>query len=338
VLGQQTVGSQLESHGSEYEGLAYRSHVDELGAVAAHHAVNQPENQPDLWDFQPRSNTQAVSNHHRLEAGSFSSAQSGITSISYQPVLSDAFPDPASVEYVSTPSWKSSGRFPTAEYVQRYNTSATFDLPPNILAQDFSGEDHLTSRLNGSAMAFSLSPWLGQAEHKNSVVSADMPNTFRQTSDGAQPFFNSLSNTNSPFSHVATKGTADWEDDTNNVGLLPCITSPSLTQIPDIETQIHPPHDVDLYRCDHGAPQMEMPESVPGVPFLVFDKPKYDSEDPYTRFLSRTAGQELLIDTTGLTSKYLWLRYQSWGTQTMRVMEAIFEAIQLLYAPDLAAH
>jgi hypothetical protein len=219
VPGQPAVGSHLESHSSEYWGLVYRSRVDELGDVAAQHAADQASNQPDLWDFQPRSNTQAVSNHRHPEAESYSSAQSGINAISYEPVLADASRSPPSAQYFNTPSRESLGRFAVAEYVQRDTTFDAFDLPYAIPIQDLSGQGHSTGRLNSSTMTLNPSPWLRQAEQSNqySAVSADMPNTFRQA-DGAQPFFNSPTNINSPSSHTAKREIADWEDDTSNVG------------------------------------------------------------------------------------------------------------------------
>ena len=195
---------------------------------------------------------------------SFPSAQSGITGVSYQPVIPDAFPNPLLAEYVNRPSRESLGGFPAAEDVQQYDTFNACHLTFAIPGQDLSGQGYLTGRLSSSATALNPSPWLRQAEQskQDSAVSPDM-------------FFNNLSNTKSPSSHTVKRETADWQDDTNDVGLLPFITSPPPTQFPHFETQIHQPYEMGLYRSDHGATQTEMADSVPDIPFLMY---KYVSE------------------------------------------------------------
>jgi hypothetical protein len=300
MAGEPIVESYLETHSSEYGSLVYRSRVDELDAGAAHHHANQPANQPEAPDFQPLSNTQAVSNQ-RFETGPFFHAQGDFRGPSYEQVLSDAFSNFPLADSVNTPSGGSFSRHTSVEYVQRYNNFNAFERAPAIPVQDLSGQGHLTGRLSSNATVLNPSPFPRQAEQSNEdqAIFAGITNIFQQANDGAQMFFDCLSNTNPPPSHTMRRQTADWEDGINNFGLYPSTTNQPLIQMPDNEMQTYRFYDMGLSQSDHGAHQMEMPATVPDVPFLVYDKPRDDSEDPFTNF-------PIVDSRTGAADRHNW--------------------------------
>lgn len=256
------------------------SEAAELVATAAYRDANQPANS----DFQPLLNTQALSDQH-LVSGSFLFAQGDFRSPPQEQVLADGPSNLISVETVNIHS-EGIAQLPSVAHVQRVSGSNIFEVPYGVLVHELSSQSHIHHRLSSGITEVNPSPGPRQAVQSNDglAISAETANIFPHIGEGSQLFYNSLSNTNRPFSYTVRRQTADWEVGNDNARLHPSSTTQPLDQLPYDDLQIYLSYDMDRLQPEQGAPPMETPTNAPDVPVLMYEELKQISEDPFAQF------------------------------------------------------